>query len=59
MAARLALGLIDFFFGAARALTLVREGLISLRAARGPASSVFGLKLVWPSMLILLLRRTQ
>ena len=56
MAARLALGLIDFVFGAARALTLVREGLISLRAARGPAGGLFSFNLLWPSFLIMLLR---
>ena len=59
MAARLALGLIDFFFGAAQALALVREGLISLRAARGHAGSVLSLKLECPSMRILLLRRAR
>ena len=59
MTARLSLGLVGFVFGTARALALVRVGLISLGAARGPAGSGFGFNLVWPRMLILLLGLTR
>ena len=55
MTARIALGLISLFLGTARALALVRVGLFSPRAARGPAGSGFGFNLMWPRMLILLL----
>ena len=40
------LSLIGFYFGMAWAIALVREGLISLRAARGPAGGLFSFNLL-------------
>ena len=56
-AARHRLGLISFDWGTTRATAPIREGLISLRAARGLARCLFRFNLRWPSALVLLRKR--